>query len=231
MGNIKLTKCKIEVKDRSSIGVYHMAGYILNDISITEKYLAFISNNEQNYEFQIQSKSIQICYILFDLISKNCEAFKFINSKKGLNQKLELALNDKEQKLLRFIRDKFSFHYESTCKEFYGNACDKKSVVWISEISDESEQTCENNNIFSFLDFIYDKVFEEMRKCNIIHEKADRQAYMSKLFDIALKVNKQITSCLYNYICENATFYTDKTYNFKASNIKEVKLPFFISKR
>ena len=210
----------------------------LNDINVLQKLALFSTNKKPNVgEFENKAQNAQAFFVFTILAGKLCEGWKMIRNdflSKGLRQEYSDLLPEDsrdalsylekyfcEQNILRKIRNKFAFHYDSKVikKELEANK-DENFELILSEFA--------GNSLFYFANTIVGSAI-------LSAAEQDTQEAMNAMLGEIIETSKKFQLFLNDAMVVAMEKYDiDKNYTtFTLSDVpklNDIQVPFFVSK-
>jgi len=221
---------------------YLMITNMLRDLSLLQKLLLFVGNNDRPDEPSESANTTISFFFLKTLISKNYEMWEFMEKEglrsEGLGESLDnmrreiidFFEEESHQDIFSFIRNKFGFHYESDPK-FRGELEDliepamnnHEMDMWLS--GEDS-----GNDIFGSSNAVMIKViFQRMKDSGL---SGDDKALMDQLFELTLKISSIFREFCLEYmlavVLKDIKLHDRGTKKVRAPLLSRTKLPLIV---
>lgn len=217
---------------------YVMLTSILRDVIMLQKLLIFVNNSNPPCEILKSAKATQIIYFITTLGSTIHEAKRFLSKEKMLKNITSDLVESRNavssffackqtREILRFIRDKFGFHYDT--KDDLDPKIDSVFVarpeiyMWLSD-----SDSC--NDLFSSTDdVICEVIYNELQGLGF---KGNIQEFIGHLFDLVLDGAEVIVEFGRAYLakCFSAKWLRQERAIVDVPSLDDISLPLIVGR-
>ena len=211
---------------------------ILRDVIMLQKLLIFVNNSNPPCEILKSAKATQIIYFITTLGSTIHEAKRFLSKEKMLKNITSDLVESRNavssffackqtREILRFIRDKFGFHYDT--KDDLDPKIDSVFVarpeiyMWLSD-----SDSC--NDLFSSTDdVICEVIYNELQGLGF---KGNIQEFIGHLFDLVLDGAEVIVEFGRAYLakCFSAKWLRQERAIVDVPSLDDISLPLIVGR-
>jgi len=239
VGTVRLVKLVLPHEELEKLTAterkrYVMLTSILRDMTILQKYLIFAGGGQaQETEVETSAEAIQILFVITTLGAKLHEAGIFLQ-KEGIvdnvpielyqvrQEVLDFYADDRTNAILKFIRNKFGFHYD-TYDDLDPRIDDAFSGL--PEVRMYLSEDDAGNELFPSTNDVISSVLLEHAKCHGF--EGDRAEFVRYLFDVHLTGARVVSRFGRAYLvqCFPVQWTESERFTIPAPSIDEVAIP------